>query len=165
MVKMTKPKLNMHHSALDRATLRGWGVPAPWIYGVGFQATFGDIDAQRHVSNVVYLRWIETFRVHYLRDYGWPNYAKAGATPMVIRQYKIDYLSPTHLGDDVIVTGQTKSVGTTSCVMEYGVWSAGLKAKASGVLVFLDHQNQPTRIPTDLKRGMIEIDKAVSSKR
>jgi acyl-CoA thioesterase FadM len=84
---------------------------------------------------------------------------------MVIRQYQIDYLGPTHLGDDVIVTGQTKSVGTTSCVMDYGIWCAGLKAKASAVLVFLDKQNQPTRIPADLRRGMMEMDRATSSKR
>lgn len=160
MSKTQNPILKTHHRPLDRSILRGWGVPAPWIYGIGFRATFGDLDAQNHVSNVIYLRWIEAFRVHYLRDYGWRDYATENASPMVIRKYEIDYIKACHLNDDIVVTGKTVSVGTTSCTMHYAIWRNGLVAEAKAVLVFLNKNNEKSPIPGELKSGMIDIDRA-----
>lgn len=163
MVISSRPVLQSHHKPLDRAVLRSWGIPSPWTFGVGFQATFGDLDAQQHVSNVVYLRWIESFRVAYLRAYGWEEYATPGATPMVIRKYEIDYLRPCHLGDDIVVTGRTVSVRQSSCVMKYAIWRDGLVAEASCVLVFLDNDNLKGPIPAALRAEMMRADRAVSS--
>lgn len=164
MTRSTNPCLSSHHTPLERTVLRGWGVPAPWLFGIGFRATFGDLDAQQHVSNTVYLRWIEAFRVHYLREHGWPEYAAPATTPMVVRRCEIDYLKPVFLDDDVVVTGRTESVRVSSCVMKYAIWRHGLVAQAKAVLVFLDKNNQKTPIPKELRANMLEIDKANSTR-
>lgn len=155
-------ELTKHFIPLTPGELRAHSVPEPWLYGVGFRATFGDLDAQNHVSNVKYLRWIEAFRVSYLRDYGWPEYATPSARPMVIRRYEIDYLKPAHLGDDIIVTGRTTTVRNTSCVMQYAIWRGEMIASATAVLVFLDHEGRKTPLPKDLRFGMIAQDGAKS---
>lgn len=153
-------RIEKHFEPMQASELRSCGVPEPWNFGVGFRATFGDLDAQNHVSNVKYLRWIEAFRMSYLRAYGWPEYATPGATPMVIRRFQIDYLKPVHLDDDVIVTGRAAQVGSSSCTMDYMIWGDGLIAEASAVLVFLNHDGSKVGLPGDLRSNMIERDGA-----
>ncbi|WP_171134882.1 MULTISPECIES: acyl-CoA thioesterase [unclassified Ruegeria] len=155
-----KFRISKHYEPIKAIDLRGYGVPEPWNFGVGFRATFGDLDAQNHVSNVKYLRWIEAFRMAYLRAYGWPEYATPGANLMVIRRFQIDYLKPVHLDDDVIVTGRTAQVGRSSCTMEYAIWGNGQIASASAVLVFLDQHGTKSDLPGTLRPLMIEWDGA-----
>jgi acyl-CoA thioester hydrolase len=146
------------HVPLTVEELRGEDIPEPWTYGIRYRTTFGELDAQGHVSNVVYLRWFEALRMQYLRDYGWPEYATRDGTPMVLRRNEVDYLKVINLSQDIVVTGRTTRVGTSSCVMEYAVWSMGLCATGAAVLVFLDNDNAKSAIPEALKANILERD-------
>jgi len=150
-----------YHVPLSAAELRNHGVPEPWNYAIRYRTTFGELDAQGHISNVTYLRWFEAFRVSYLRDYGWPEYATEHGTPMVLRRIEVDYLKEVSLSEDIIVTGRIISVGKSSCVMNYGVWSDGLRATGSAVLVFLDGNGNKSSLPGDLQEQAILNDQAI----
>lgn len=113
---------------------------------------------QGHISNVTYLRWFETLRMSYLRDYGWPEYATANATPMVLRRVEVDFLKEVNLSEDIIVTGRTVSIGNSSCVMNYAVWAGGLRSTGSAVLVFLDASGSKSNLPGDLRKFIVEKD-------
>ena len=147
-----------YHMPLSLDVLREHGISDPWTYGIRYRTTFGELDAQGHISNVTYLRWFETFRVQYLRDYGWPVYATKDGTPMVLRRVEVDFLKEINLSEDFIVTGRTTSLGNSSCVMTYAIWADGLRATGSAVLVFLDHDGRKIPLPSDLRATMISRD-------
>lgn len=157
MSTATSPPLQ-YHAPLSTEELRQCGISDPWTYGIRYRTTFGELDAQDHISNVTYLRWFETFRVQYLRDYGWPAYATTEGTPMVLRRVEVDYLSPMNLSEDFIVTGRTARLGNSSCTMNYAVWADGLRATGSAVLVFLDHDGGKIPLPSELRSAMIVKD-------
>lgn len=147
-----------YHIPLKVDVLREQGIADPWTYGIRYRTTFGELDAQGHISNVTYLRWFETFRVQYLRDYGWPAYATKDSTPMVLRRVEVDFLKEINLSEDFIVTGRTARIGKSSCVMDYAIWADGLRATGSAVLVFLDKQGGKIPLPSGLRAAMIAKD-------
>jgi acyl-CoA thioester hydrolase len=64
-------------------------------------ATPGDIDAQNHVNNTVYLRWVQEVAAAH-----WRAVASADAQEgigWVVLRHEIDYKAPACLGDDVVL--------------------------------------------------------------
>lgn len=155
--------MTKYHGPLSIDELRDQQIPAPWNYGIRYRTTFGEIDMQGHISNVTYLRWFETLRMSYLRDFGWPEYATPNATPMVLRRVEVDFLKEINLSEDIIVTGRTVSVGNSSCVMNYAVWADGLRSTGSAVLVFLDASGAKSDLPGHLRKFITEKDLEATS--
>jgi acyl-CoA thioester hydrolase len=60
-----------------------------------------DIDAQNHVNNTVYLRWVQEVAVAHWRAVASPE-AQAEIGWVVVR-HEIDYKAPGSLGDEVIL--------------------------------------------------------------
>ena len=149
-----------YHTPLAADDLRRLAIPEPWHYGIADRTRFGELDALAHVSNVAYLRWFESFRVHYLRDYGLSEYATADGPRMVLRQVQVDYLAEMKLSEDYVVTGRTDSLRSSSCVMHYAIWSGNLRATSSAVLVFLNADGTKRPIPEPLRSTMITRDGA-----
>jgi acyl-CoA thioester hydrolase len=58
---------------------------------------FGDLDANRHLNNVVYLRYFETARIAFMRTL-WPDHdpTKAGGDQlgMIFAECHINYRAP-----------------------------------------------------------------------
>ncbi len=127
-----------YHTPLDADALRGFGIPAPWRYGAADRVRFGEIDALNHVNHTAYLRWFETFRIIYFRDYGVSDYGPASPR-IVLKSITAEFIKEMVVAQDYIVTGRTASFRNTSWVMEYGVWTdQGLQATGQSVLVQLD---------------------------
>jgi acyl-CoA thioester hydrolase len=64
---------------------------------------FGDLDANRHLNNVVYLRYFETARILFMREL-WPDHdpAESGkAMGMIFAECHINYRAPGVYQDDV----------------------------------------------------------------
>lgn len=59
-----------------------------------------DIDELGHVSNIVYVRWIQEIAKAHSRAVGWDHgaYLRAGAV-FVVRRHELDYLGPVLLGE------------------------------------------------------------------
>jgi acyl-CoA thioester hydrolase len=59
-----------------------------------------DIDELGHVSNIVYVRWIQEIAKAHSRAVGWDHgaYLRAGAV-FVVRRHELDYLGPVLEGD------------------------------------------------------------------
>ncbi|HEX7641193.1 MAG TPA: thioesterase family protein [Burkholderiaceae bacterium] len=80
-----------------------WDYPAPFTMRVGPQA--GDIDGLNHVNNAVYLQWCE--------QAGWAHSEYLGLhledyrrldRAMAIRRGEYDYLLPSVLGDELLLS-------------------------------------------------------------
>ncbi|MCC2637910.1 MAG: acyl-CoA thioesterase [Moraxellaceae bacterium] len=81
-------------------TATAWDFPDPHILKVRVQA--GDIDLMQHTNNVVYLRWLEEIAWDHSRHLGLDEaaYERLGHG-MVARRHELDYLLPTHLGEEI----------------------------------------------------------------
>jgi acyl-CoA thioester hydrolase len=67
---------------------------------------FGDLDAMRHLNNVVFLRYFETARIAYIRsllpahDPAHPEHSKWG---LIFAECHINYRSPAYFDEEVAV--------------------------------------------------------------
>src|SRR5690242_5439716 len=61
-----------------------------------------DIDELNHVSNIVYVRWVQDVAVAHSNAAGWTReaYLKAGKI-FIVRRHEIEYLLPALEGDEI----------------------------------------------------------------
>jgi acyl-CoA thioester hydrolase len=66
------------------------------------EATADDVDELGHVSNVVYVRWVQDAAKGHSVAAGWPHdaYVKLGAV-FVVHKHVIEYRAPAYGGDEV----------------------------------------------------------------
>lgn len=140
--------------------LRAADVPAPWTYGVADRVRFGELDALRHVNNAAYLGWLEAFRLHYFRDYQVADYTAPDAPRIVLKAISLEFHKEMLLGEEYIVCGRTTSLGRTSFVMEYAVFSGDLRTTGSAVIVQLDQDGHKRPLCEAVRKTLINRDGA-----
>jgi acyl-CoA thioester hydrolase len=66
------------------------------------RATRDDIDELGHVSNLVYVRWVQDVAKAHSAAAGWGHarYVEEGGV-FVVRRHELDYLAPTFEGDEL----------------------------------------------------------------
>ena len=106
---------------------------------------FGDLDAMRHLNNVVFLRYFETARINYLNsiseDHDPVNRDRGFG--MIFASCHIDYRSPGNFDEDVDVRVRPAEIGTKSLKLEFEMRvGERLLAEGYGVLVGYDYANQ-----------------------
>ena len=107
---------------------------------------FGDLDAMRHLNNVVFLRYFETARISYLRhlipshDPAHPENDQFG---LIFAECHINYRSPAHFDDQVAIECSVSDVARSSFRVPFRM-SVGdrLVAEGYGVLVGYDYAAQ-----------------------
>ncbi|WP_281982221.1 acyl-CoA thioesterase [Thalassorhabdomicrobium marinisediminis] len=141
--------------------LRAAGIPAPWSYGMADRVRFGEVDMLHHVNNVVYLRWYETLRVHYMDDYG--IYTKAGPEPkLVVKSVSLDYRAEVTRGASYINVARTTEMRNTSFAMEYATFVDGrITTTGAAVVVLLNADNSKRPLPDALRDTLRDRDGAV----
>ena len=114
---------------------------------VSISLHWGDMDAFRHVNNVVYLRWCETARVEYLARVGlWQERPGEGVGP-ILANISSNYRKPLTYPDGVWVGARVTRIGNSSFRMEHAVVSQSLDAVAAEVestIVVLDYETGKT---------------------
>ncbi len=153
---------------LGPETLAGLGIPGGWPYGLADQVRFGEIDGLGHVNHLAYLRWFESLRVAYLRDYGVTNLDGQGPG-VVVRQVQAAYHQPMFLGETYVATTRTTALGRTSFTMAFAVWTppwgGALRPKLEGeaVMVYLGREGGPKApIPDDVRDRLVARDGAAA---
>jgi acyl-CoA thioester hydrolase len=78
------------------------------------------IDFAGHVSNIVYIQWMEIARIKLLEAIGLPTHeiAKAGFIPVLV-QTEISYKTPLYLGDRVQVELWLEELKNVSAIMTF----------------------------------------------
>ncbi|HSO07305.1 MAG TPA: thioesterase family protein [Pelomicrobium sp.] len=91
------------------------------------------IDFNRHVSNIVYVQWMEVARLKLLEELGLPVHEieKAGFVPVLI-ETRISYLRPLALGDPACVELWLSELGNASAWLEFRFYGAGGALAATG---------------------------------
>ena len=117
---------------------------------------FGDLDAMRHLNNVVFLRYFETARINYFRHLNPshnPSNPEGQDTGFIVAAVHIDYRSPVLFDEVVNVRCGVSDVGTASFRIPFTM-TVEDRTAAEGhcVLVSFDYVNQKTRPIADAFR-------------
>jgi acyl-CoA thioester hydrolase len=129
--------------------------PPPDAFSVEVVAHDADIDELGHVSNIVYVRWIQEAALGHsaARGYDVDAYKRLGAI-FVVRRHEIDYLSPVLAGEHVTLTTWIASVQPASSRRETSLARSSdgkIVARASTLWVLVSTEGgRPRRIPQEL---------------
>lgn len=125
---------------------------------VPVQVRFRDLDALGHVNNAVYLTYLETARVLYVRQRF--HLQSPRDFTFILARVEIDYRRPLTLGDCPLVGIGVAQVGQRSFRFVYEIWeeTAGvLVAQALTVQVMYDYQtNRSVPIPSEVRARLTE---------
>jgi acyl-CoA thioester hydrolase len=123
---------------------------------------FGDLDAMRHLNNVVFLRYFETARIAYLREIV-PSHDPANpegdAFGLIFAECHINYRSPVVFDESVDVKCSIGNVKRSSFRVEFDMRvGARLVAEGYGVLVGFDYASQQAAQLPDALRETLETE-------
>jgi len=111
-----------------------------------------DIDDVNHVSNLIYVRWIQEVAVAHSTAMGWPfeRYRQHGAV-FVVRRHEIDYIAPVMLQQTVRMETWIEAVKAASCVRRTELFRASdgqLVCRGNTLWAFMGlADGKPQRIP------------------
>jgi acyl-CoA thioester hydrolase len=120
---------------------------------------FGDLDAMRHLNNVVFLRYFETARIAYLREIQ-PTHDPANPERddfgLIFAECHINYRSPVHFDEEVEVRCSIGEVRRSAFRIDFRM-NVGdrLCAEGFGWLVGFDYAaEQAMRLPDGLRAAL-----------
>jgi acyl-CoA thioester hydrolase len=121
---------------------------------------FSDTDALGHVNNAVYLSYLESARVEYLRRL--LGAVKIQDLGVIIARIEIDYKSPAFHHETMRVGCRVEELGGSSIRMGYRVEDKAtgrLVALAKSVMVAYDYAiERPVRVRDDWRHKMEAFD-------
>lgn len=124
-----------------------------------------DVDSQGIVHNMNYLKYIETGRVEYRRQFGYsllPNGIFNDGIKVVVVRNEIDYLDFAFLDDILNVYTRISWIKNSSFCFESLIENESNKAivcKAKGILVNIDSRNKPKTISKKFIREINSFEK------
>lgn len=110
----------------------------PIIYSQVVQ--WGEMDALNHLNNVVYYRYAESARIHYLQALDLFE-----GSAMLLAHSSCQYLRPVTYPDTLLIGLRCQRLGNTSLIIEYSYYSEQQReivAEAQAVIVRLDSNSE-----------------------
>jgi acyl-CoA thioester hydrolase len=129
-----------------------------WAHTHTERVRFGDLDAMKHLNNVVFLRYFETARINYLNQLmeSHDPVHRTNGFGFIFASCAIDYRSPAHFDEDVDIRVRPADIGTKSLKLEFEM-AVGerLIAEGHGILVGYDYESGETvPLPDALKKRL-----------
>ena len=120
---------------------------------------FGDLDAMRHLNNVVFLRYFETARIAFIRDLfptHDPAHPESARTGLIFAECHINYRSPVHFDEEVAIRCAVGEVRRSAFQMRFEMKVGDrLVADGYGWLVGFDYDTQrSSKLPEPLRAAL-----------
>ncbi len=125
----------------------------PFLLNVAVESD--DIDAQGHVNNAVYPRWMDAAAYAHSDSvgYDWDKYQSMGAA-FVVRRHEIDYLSPAFADDRIVVATWPGGMRRFTALRYHQIvrlTDGQTLARAKTTWVYLDLETgRPRRMPDEM---------------
>jgi acyl-CoA thioester hydrolase len=121
---------------------------------------FGDLDAMRHLNNVVFLRYFETARIAFIRDLfprHDPAHPETAKTGLIFAECHINYRSPVHFDEEVAINCSVGEVRRSAFQMRFEMKVEDrLVADGYGWLVGFDYESQRSSQLSESLRDALE---------
>ena len=127
----------------------------PAIHYWKHTVTADEIDDQGHVSNVEYVRWMQSAAVTHSTEQGWPaeRYVEAGSA-WVVRTHFVTYLAPAFAGEEIEVVTWVSNFRKVTSLRRYRIVrpsDGAVLATAETDWAYIGRKrNVPRRIPAEL---------------
>jgi acyl-CoA thioester hydrolase len=129
---------------------------------------WGEMDALKHVNNVVYFRYFESARIAYFDKLKYWEYMQRTGMGPILASTKCRYMAPLTFPDRVFSGTRTLELGEDRFVMQHCLVSERLQkvaAEGEAVLVSYDYREQrKAPLPEDLRKGIVELENSVKAR-
>ncbi|HEU0025154.1 MAG TPA: thioesterase family protein [Thermoleophilaceae bacterium] len=133
-------------------------MPEPFVHRE--RVRFGDLDAMRHLNNVVFLRYFESARIAYMSHLS-PDHSPAnperGSYGLIFAEGHINYRSPVHFDEEVEVRCSIGEVRRSAFRMNFEMHvGERLAAEGYGWLVGFDYAAEAAiPLPDELRAALV----------
>ena len=120
---------------------------------------WGDMDAFKHVNNVMYFKYFESARISYLETLDYSRIARELNISVILASINAKYISPLFYPDLIRVGIDITEVKADRFTMNYILFSTTqnkVAAVGSSVIVTYDYkENKKIEIPEDLRLKLL----------
>ena len=132
---------------------------------VEMRVAWGEMDALRHVNNVVYFRYFENVRVAYFEKMEfWDFMHRTGIGP-ILASTKCRFMAPLTYPDRVFAGSRIAELGKDRFIMQDALVSERLQkivAKGESVLVSYNYrENRKVPLPEEMRRSIAALEGSV----
>jgi acyl-CoA thioester hydrolase len=146
---------------VDDALLAGFPVI------VELPVVWGEMDAYRHVNNVVYFRYFENARLEYFRRLDWFEYERQTGIGPILAATQARFRKPLTYPDTISVGARVPSLAEDRFTMEYLIVSRALAAATTdgqGTVVSYDYrQERKVPLPDEIRRRIRALEAGAAS--
>ncbi len=140
-------------------TLPDITVDGDWNFGIEVEASWSDVDALGHVTNIAFWRWCDDARVQYAIAVGLDVPAPDTPSFVVVKATGAFHAGLSYL-DRGIMTCRTIRIGRSSLTTQHALWSAkGCAFAADFTIVLADQATQKSvPLPDRVREGIMSVD-------
>jgi len=119
---------------------------------------WSDLDFLGHVNNIVYFRYTQTARIHYLEKLGFTELSHVMSPGPILASTKCDFRLPLFYPGNIVIESRVDFIKTTSFGLDHRIWNDNneLVAEAHDVLVWYDYATKMKVKLSDEIRRRIE---------
>ncbi len=138
-----------------------------WPVSCEIPVQWGDMDALNHVNHTVFIRWMETARMHYFVSCGFTTLLEEEGIGPILAGLKVDYHAPVTFPDAMTIQTTMTRIGNSSFDMGYRIASSArggdTVATATVYGVVFDYKaGKPTPISDELRSKVLELEASVT---
>ncbi|MCF6232502.1 MAG: acyl-CoA thioesterase [Rhodobacteraceae bacterium] len=123
---------------------------------------YSELDVLNHVNNKAYMEWFETLRTEHFFRLCAPYYTGLDAPRTVLRNADIHYVKEMVAGQSYVATARVTAFRHTSYTIEQMIWSDGLRARMTGVMVMMRGDGSGRYpLPEPLKQYFMDVEGAI----
>ena len=119
------------------------------------------IDANGHVSNVVFVQWMQDVATRHFEQVGGGELMRKAGAMWVVRSHKVEYFSPAFVGERVQVTTWVASFSRVRSLRRYKFVRAGdtkLLVRGETDWVFVNvSSGRPCSIPEAIEKAFVLV--------
>ena len=133
---------------------------------IDIPVAWGEMDALRHVNNIVYFRYFESARIAYFEKLRfWEFMDQTGVGP-ILASIQCKFKIPLAYPDTVSVGTRIPSIEQDRFVMEYRAVShksQAVAAEGEGVVVSYNYrESKKTPLPEEMKQRILALEESVT---
>jgi acyl-CoA thioester hydrolase len=135
---------------------------APYPVVVEQAVVWGEMDAYRHVNNVVYFRYFENVRLEYFRRLDWPAFERETGIGPILAGTAAKFRKALTYPDTISIAARVVHLGADRFTLEHRIVSHRMGAvttEGEGTVVTFAHdRGQKVPIPDELRRRIAELE-------
>jgi acyl-CoA thioester hydrolase len=133
---------------------------------IDIPVAWGEMDAIRHVNNIVYFRYFESARIAYFEKLRfWEFMNQTGVGP-ILASIRCKFKIPLTYPDTVSVGTRVPSIDQDRFVMEYRAVShksQAIAAEGEGVVVSYNYrESKKTPLPEEMKQRILTLEESAT---